>query len=301
MKRLFIAAAAALPMLFVLNSFAKEAEKTYTLRYRYKPGETVRWLVEHRSKVRATVSGSTQSTETLSISMKAWRVSKVNPDGTATFEHRVEWVDMRQKLTGRSEVRYDSRRDEKPPPGFETAAKSVGVPLSVVTMDPCGKIVERRDAKPRPPAAPETENQTPKHESCISIPLPEEPVPIGHTWTVPQNIDIPVPSGAVKRIKAVQRFTLEEVKTSVATIRVSTDVLTPIDDPAIESQLVQRESAGRVWFDIDAGRVLRQLMETDKHVVGFRGDASSIHYVNRFSERLAAGPARTAGKDANRD
>ncbi|NLE56792.1 MAG: hypothetical protein GX616_00415 [Planctomycetes bacterium] len=91
----------------------------------------------------------------------------------------------------------------------------------------------------------------------------------------------------MKRIQAVQQFKLEEVKTGVAVIRVSTDILTPISDPAIESQLVQREAAGRVWFDIDAGRVLRQEMETDKRVIGFRGDASSIHYVNRFTERLA--------------
>ena len=47
-------------------------------------------------------------------------------------------------------------------------------------------------------------------------------------------------------------------------------------------------------FDIDEGRVLGQQMDIDKHVVGFRGEASSIHYVNRFSERLVAEPARTA-------
>ncbi|MBU4273005.1 MAG: hypothetical protein KKA28_14185 [Planctomycetes bacterium] len=285
------AAVLMLPTILALAVFAGEPEKKYTLRYQYKPGETIRWRVEHRSKVRATVSGSTQTTETLSISMKAWRVSEVRPDGAATFEHRVEWVDMRQNLTGRSEVRYDSRTDEKPPAGFESAAKSVDVPLSVITMDVRGNIIGRRDIKPRPSVAPD--KQTPDHDGWITIPLPEKPAPVGHTWTIPQNIDIPLPSGGVKRIKAVQKFTLEEVKTSVAVIRVSTDILTPISDPAIESQLIQRESAGRVWFDIDAGRVLRQQMETDKHVVGFRGDASSIHYVNRFSERIVTGPANS--------
>ena len=85
---------------------------------------------------------------------------------------------------------------------------------------------------------------------------------------------------------------MEEVKTGVATIRFSTDVLTPVTDPMVESQLVQRESVGRVRFDIDEGRILSQQIDIDKHVVGFRGDASSIHYVNRFSERLA--PAEIA-------
>ena len=89
------------------------------------------------------------------------------------------------------------------------------------------------------------------------------------------------------------------MKTGVATIRVATEILTPVTDPAIESQLVQREATGWVRFDIDAGRVLGQQLDIDKHVVGFRGDASSIHYVNRFSEHLVSEPAKTAAKTAD--
>jgi hypothetical protein len=227
--------------------------------------------------VNASVSGSTQTTETLSISMKAWRVVAVETDGTATLEHRVEWIDMRQQLSGCNEVRYDSRKDREPPPGFADAARSVGVPLADVTLNAQGKVLRRERKLP---------GGATQNDGWITIPLPEQPVPVGHAWSMPQDIDLPLPSGGVKRFKAVQQFTLEEVKNGVATIRVSTDILTPITDPAVEAQLVQRESAGRVWFDIEAGRVLNQQMDTDKHVVGFRGAASSIHYVNRFSERL---------------
>jgi len=287
-----------LTMVAAAAAQTENQQKTYLLRYQYKPGETIRWQVEHRSKVRATVSKSTQTTETLSISMKAWRVSEVKPDGTATFEHLVEWVDMRQQLTGRAEIRYDSRTDKTPPEGYKTAAASVGVPLAVITMDPSGKIVQRKDlrAQPKPaPAGDESTDAAAPHENWITIPLPKEPAAVGESWNIPQDIDVPLPSGGVKRIKAVQQFTLEEVKTGVAMIRVATNILTPITDPAIESQLVQRESAGRIWFDIDAGRVIRQQLDIDKHVVGFRGDASSIHYVNRFSEKLVA----DADADAN--
>ncbi len=261
---------------------ADNAQK-YLLRYKFQPNETVCWDVEHRSKVRATVSRTTQTTETLSKSLKCWRVFDVQPDGTTAFEHRVDWVDMRQKLTGREEVHYDSRKDKKPPIGFETVAKSIGVPLAVVKMDTRGKVLqrERRGKKPS-----ETQQSLPENESLLTIPLPEKPVAIGETWSLPQDFDIPLPAGTVKKVKAVQQFTLEEVKTGVATIRFATEILTPITDPAVESQLVQRESAGRVRFDIDAGRILSQQIDIDKHVVGFRGEASSIHYVNRFSEHL---------------
>ena len=100
----------------------------------------------------------------------------------------------------------------------------------------------------------------------------------------------------MKKIKAVQQFKLESVKTGVATIGISTQILTPITDPAIEAQVVQREGEGTVRFDIDAGRVLGQQRDIDKHVVGFRGEASSIHYVNRFSEEFVPEPVVVAKK-----
>jgi hypothetical protein len=282
-------AVAAAVAIVALSAVAGEAEK-YTLRYKFHPGETLRWQVEHKSKVRATVSGSTQDTETLSTSVKAWRFADVQPDGSATFEHRVEWVDMRQTLTGRKEVRYDSRTDAKPPAGFEDAAKSVGVPLAIIKIDANGKVLGRQEKTPR--AAKGSTKSAPQNEGWITIPLPDGPVPVGHKWTLPQDIDVPLPSGTVKKVKAMQQFELQGVKTGVATIRVATEILTPITDPGVESQLVQREISGVVRFDIDEGRILSQQMDIDKHVIGFRGDASSIHYVNRFSERLLPGPKR---------
>jgi hypothetical protein len=283
---MFLLAAASLTV-------AAEAEK-YNLHYSFHSGETIRWKVEHRSNVRTTVSGTTQTAETVSLSVKAWQVIDVKPDGTTTFQNTIEQVDMRQLLSGCDEVRYNSRTDDKAPPGFEDTAKSVGVPLATITVDATGKVLQRHDTKPRPAGAPK--DPVALHESWITIPLPTEAVPIGHTWSLPLDMDIPLEGGAIKKVKAMQQFTLEDVKTGVATIRVSTEILTLITDPAVESQLVQRESSGRVRFDIDAGRIIGQQMDIDKHVVGFRGDASSIHYVNRFSEQLMPEQIKTAEK-----
>ncbi|HUT13612.1 MAG TPA: hypothetical protein VMY42_24205 [Thermoguttaceae bacterium] len=267
--------------LFVLTLTATSAVRAetekYVLRYRFQPGETLRWEVVHEVQIRTAVSGTTQNAETSSRSVKAWQVGDVELDGSATFEHLVEWVDMRQKLYGRQPIRYDSRSDEKPPAGFQQVAASVGKPLSAVTMDALGKIVRREQKLDRPGA---------QNEGPMTIPLPEDPVAVGETWSFPEDISVRMNTGAIKTIKARQSFTLESVKTGVATVGVATRVLTPIDDPAVESQLIQRESAGSVRFDIEAGRVLSQQMDVDKHVVGFRGQASSIHYVTRFTERL---------------
>jgi hypothetical protein len=280
--------------LTVASSVVAAESETYSLRYKFQPGETVRWEVEQRSNLRGTVSRDTQTADTVSISVKAWRVTDVKPDGTATFQYSVEWADMRNSLSGRSEVHYDSRNDAKAPAGFEDVAKSIGVVRSTVTMDATGKVLHRQDTTSRPAVAPK--KPAVQEEGWMTLPLPKEAIPIGHTWSLPVDMDISLEGGVLKKVRALQRFTFEEVKTGVATIRVSTDILTPITDAAVESQVMEREAAGKVRFDIDAGRIIGQQMDVDKHCVGFRGDASSIHYVNRFSERLLPDQVKTAEK-----
>lgn len=261
----------------------------HVLRYTFQPGETVRWKVVHRNTVHTTVAGTTQTAETISSSVKVWRIKDAAPDGTVTFEQSVEDVDMRQQLTGRDEVRYNSRTDEKAPVGFEHLAESVGVTLAVVTMDARGKILKRRRSKVKAAAG---------GEGPITIPLPHEPVGVGQNWSRPHDLDLPLPGGGVKKIKTVQQFTLLSVKTGVATIRVDTQILTPVDDPAIEAQLIQHQSSGTVRFDADAGRIIAQQMDLDKKVIGFRGGASRLHYLTRFTEELLPSRAKTArGKE----
>jgi len=269
------------------ENHAPPGAATYTLRYVFRPGQTMRWDVTHRLSVRTSISDTTQIAETSSTSVKVWRVQQVAADGTATFEHRVEDVDMRQKLTGREEVRYNSRTDKHPPPGFQDVARSLGVTLAVVTLDNKGKLIKRQRLVGKGDANAETQ---------IAIPLPEEAIPVGYTWSRPSQQDVTTPNGLYKKVLTLQRFTLESVKTGVATISVETQILTPIHDPALEAQLIQFGSRGAVRFDVDAGQVLGTQMDLDKQVVGFRGAASSIHYLTRFTERLRSQSTEVAAK-----
>ena len=261
----------------------------YTLRYKFQPGQSLHWKVEHRCRIRTTVAASTQNAETTSISEMVWRVTDVQPDGAATFEHSVDWVDMRQQLTGSKEVHYDSRTDLVAPRGFEYLAQSVRVPLSIVTLDAKGKVLHRKRFPVKAAAGGEGE---------ITLNLPEEPVAVGRQWTTPHDIELPLPGGGIRKVKARQVFDLLAVKTGVATIHVATQILSPIHDPAVEAQLIQYESAGTVRFDIDGGRILAQEMDVDKGVVGFRGEASSIHYLTRFTEEFTALQPAVATREA---
>lgn len=256
----------------------------YTLRYKFKPGQTLRWEVVHRARVETAIAGVSQTVDTYSRSIKVWRVTAVASDGTATFENSVEQVEMRQKSSGRMERRYDSQTDKNPPPEFQGVAQSIGVPLWSITLDPLGKIVKREILKAKPGT--ETQGQ-------ITLPLPQDPVAVGQTWTLAYESELAGNDGTVRRVKIQQRFTLESVEENVATIRVSSQVLTPVREPAVEALLVQREASGRVRFDIDAGKVLEEQMEIDKEVVGFAGKASTMHYRTRLTEKYL-GPSEAA-------
>lgn len=259
-----------------------------TLKYKFRPGEVLRWQVTHRARVRTTVQGTTQTAETLSRSVKVWRVLDVDTAaGTATFEYRVESVDMQHRLTGRDEVRYKSDEPGDPPAGFEDVARSVGVPLSRITLDTSGKIMVR-----------EKQQAGSSEEGQLTVPFPDRPIRVGETWSQPHDIVVTLEGGVNKTIQTRQDFTLTEVKGPIATITIETKVLTPVHDPQVEAQLVQRYTTGSVRFDIEAGRIVGQQMDLDKRVVGFSGEASSLHYETRFTEELLPPQPQTARQPA---
>ena len=164
-------------------------------------------------------------------------------------------------------------------------ARAVGVPLALVTIDDQGKVLRRKQNFVKAAVAGQGE---------ITIQLPEQAVAVGSHWSSQNYIDVPLPDGGLRRIRAMQSFKLQSVKTGVATISMSTQILTPIHDPAIEAQVLQYETTGSVRFDVERGQILGRQLDVDKSVVGFRGEASSIRYIGRSTEEYLPAPAKVA-------
>jgi hypothetical protein len=267
---------------------APDKSAKYDLKYKFTTGEVVRTEVIHRATVQSTIDGSTQRAETQSKSIKAWQIKSVGEDGAITFVHRVESIEMWQRMQGREEIRYNSLTDKEPPAGYEDVAKAVGVPLTIATMDCRGKILKRQEKRAQPVSV----------STQMTMPLPEGPIAIGESWSSPVEIEV-IKDNLPKKIQTRQKFTLEKVSADLATISVDYQVLTPVNDPAIEAQLIQRMSSGTVKFDIVAGRVAGQQLDLDRHVIGFSGAASSMHYVTRFTEEALKAPVKTARKKSD--
>jgi len=248
-----------------------------TLQYRFHQGERLDMEVAHRALTETTVGATSQATETATDSRKTWTVVAVDPEGHATLEHSVDDVTMTSRTSDRGQIRWSSRGDEPAPPGYEQVKASLGVPLSRLVVDPSGRVLERRDLRPCPPSS---------TGDLVVVPLPEDPVSEGAEWTVPQEVVVEIPGGLRKAVRTRLRYRLVSVRDAIATIRVDTTVLTPIDDPRLESRLLERIWNGEIEFDIERGRVLRRTTGIDRRVVGFEGPESSVRYKSSLEERL---------------
>jgi hypothetical protein len=266
------------------SNTTKATDEKHLLRYHFRTDDVLRSKVTQQTKIETTIGGTTQTATMASISIKAWRVTDVSANGQITFDTMIEAIDMRQQMSGRQEVRYNSQTDPKAPPGYESAAASVGKLLTTITIDATGKLI-RREKKHQIGV----DNQN----AQVVVPLPDEPVSAGEPWSVPSDVVVSLDGGQTKTLTIKNRYQIEKVENGIATISVQT-ILPPLNDPKIRAQLIQRMTKGAIRFDIKAGRVISQQTDLDEQVIGFSGGGSNLQYVGRFSEELITGETKAA-------
>jgi hypothetical protein len=255
----------------------------YELKYRFQVGEVLRTRTSQQSRVETMIGGSTQVAEMSSISEKSWQVKKVDEQGNVTFETRWDAIEMKQKMTGREEVRYNSRTDKTAPAGYEQIASVIGIPLSLVTIDPRGKLLKREAANDKTRNL--HEQSTYQANQQLFLPLPAEAVTLAQPWSTPTEIKISLSKDAQRTVQARQRYSIDTVANNIATI-VHETILPPLNDPEIRAQAIQQMGKGTIKFDLKSGRILQQISQVDERVIGFHGQDSSIHFESKFTEEI---------------
>ena len=269
--------AAPLCLLLALAANAGEQpDETFLLRYTFEPGEAYRTRVVHLVSVETTIQGVTETAKTRSVSTKTWQIEDAS-DEQITFTYLIESVAMWHQVSDRHEVRYDSTKDAEPPVEYQNVAQTIGQPMATIRIAPNGRIIGRKNVRPQfNPGIGE-----------LTVPLPETAVPVGHQWATEGELPLRArPEDPIRRIRIRQVYRLEKVQTGVATIAVRSHLVTPVNDPALEAQLVQRLRKGHIKFDVDEGRVLSQQMDADEMVIGFNGPESNMKYLSRLTEEL---------------
>lgn len=268
---------------------AQDAAGKFTLRHRLKAGEIVRTRTEHIANTVTRFQTTEDVSESRSVSDKVWEVKSVSPEGLMTFEYRLEAVDMFQKRGDNEPVVYNSRTDKEAPTIYSKVAETITKPIAEVTIDSSGTVIERDKQSKLPPLG----------MGELAVPLPKEAVELGAQWSIPREIRVQLENGTYKTIKIREQYTLEKVSAGVATIRVLSQPLTPVEDSSVEAQLMQQMSQGVIKFDIDKGRLISKQFDWDDEVVGFHGAETAIKYVARFTEEAVEAPARAATKSTS--
>ncbi len=259
----------------------------YTLRYKLRLGEKLHYEVTHVAKTMTRIRGAEEVSQVHTISRRHWDVIDAAKDGEMTFDHVVDSVEMTQQQGESEEIRWDSTSGKDAKPQFAPVAEQLGSKLATLTISPTGEEINRED---------HGGTRASLGMGSLALALPQEPLAVGGTWTVPREIKTRTESGEVKPIKIRDLYTLEKVQTGVATISIKSELLTPISEESIKAQVVQQLSNGTLRFDIDNGRMLSKQLDWDETVVGFQGPNSLMEYRSRMTEKLMDDTPRTAKK-----
>ncbi len=166
--------------------------------------ELVRWEVVQQARVRTTVGDYPGCGVRHPI-----RQIMADSRGSAgrrrsLLNTRWSLSDMWQKLTGREEVRYNSRSGQDPPRGFEAIAQSVNVPLATVTMDARGRDSEADSSPGENPA---------RHRAADDHPVAGAARSAGrYSGLFPTRSNCPWKMRSLKVVKVTEIYKLREVK-----------------------------------------------------------------------------------------
>lgn len=263
---------------------ADEGGAKYLLRYSLRTGEKLDFEVTHAAKTKTRISGSEEVSQVHTVSRRHWDVTAAS-DTEMTFNHLVDAVEMTQQQGTAEEVRWDSESGQPAPAIFARVAEQIGKTLSTVTVNARGQETARED---------NGGTKASLGMGSLTLALPEQPIAVGESWSVPREVKVRSEDGSVKPIKIRELYTLEKVKTGVATLSLRSEPLTPINEESIRAQVVQQLSNGVIRFDIDNGRMLSKQLDWDETVVGFQGANSLMEYRARLTEMLLDGVDRTA-------
>lgn len=267
-------------------------EKTYRLAYKYHTGDSVGYETVHKvwfiSEFKGTKETATNCTET----KKRYKVKQVHPDGSADLELVIDWVRMKVNFGGDDPgVEFDSKDpDAKSQTKFKDVYRIIGKPQTCVQCSSSGRILKVIQEQVANGAGGKAEIQLKdiagqEDASFLTI-FPESPIKIGDTWSEKFNTKVTVEGNLKQTIELKRTYKLESVTGNQATIAFKTAILTPFTNASVSIQLIQRETSGKLVFDLERGAVLTRMVDTDKTLIKPIGDNTAMRATSHLLERL---------------
>ena len=274
-----------------------QGKQTYKLAYKLKKGDVLKFSTNQNVATRVQGGGYTTESASRSTTEKSWKVVNVDRLGNITFSLTHDAVDMWTKTQDLpvdpenpvEPVTYNSKTDKEVPEMYKQTSQSIGKTLSIFSIAPNGKILNRQSNMP--------ENSF--SAGKVTIPLPEHPIQIGFVWNVPTVLEATDDNGENIQLKARIRYELARVEGRVAYIRFKTEILTPVTSEKVKSTIMQKITKGEVAFDIEKGHPVLKQVRWNEKAQGFAGPDSLLEFVGRMTEKVIAKPATTSTKTSN--
>lgn len=249
-------------------------------QFKWTNGQTLIYKVSQVTTATEKVADKTSETLTKLDLVKKWRVSAVDAAGVATLSMSLDKLRMETKNPAGEIMLFDSEAKEKSTPGMaEEMAKYVGVPLTVVRLDPRGQLIEVKESKFGPASRLQA-------DLPFKFALPAIPLAVEGAWERKYQIKLEPPHGAGENYAAVQKLTCKAIVGSQATIGVSTTIDGLPDSPADQIPLAPLQPSGEIVFDLAAGRLKTVRYKWSKEIAGQQGEGSKYIFSTTYLEEL---------------
>lgn len=264
-----------------------QKKQKYKLAYKLKKGEELKFTTSQSVTTKVQGGGVTEESASRSNSEKTWKVINVDRLGNITFSLTLDSIDMWTKTQDIpvdpkappvEPVSYNSETDKEIPDLYKQTAESVGKTLAVFSVAPNGKVLNRQSNL----------REANFGVGKVTVPLPEQPIPIGYVWNVPTVLEANDDNGKAIQLKAQIRYELANVQGQVAYLRFRTEILTPITSEKVKSTVMQKMTKGEIAFNIELGRPVMKQVRWNEKAQGFAGSDSLLQFVGKMTEKIAS-------------
>ncbi len=259
---------------------AEDANETYLLKYKFEPNQFVHYDVAHSQTYTHQKAEHRLKATTESKARKHYRVVSVSPDGVATLEPVIDHVVMSAREDNKTPLVWNSDNGpENCPAQFRATAERIGKPQVRMQFASSGELLSVVPLNTTPVSA--------SPEANFLLEFPSTAIPVGHVWSDEFSVDVNVTQTLKKPVTISRKYRLVSVEGSQAVIELKSTLLTPVREPEILAQLIQRTPQGTIVFDLDRGVLVSRELAIDKREVGALGDQSFLRVVSTYSERLS--------------
>lgn len=284
------------------------AEK-YKLEFKFRPNQILRYEVFNEQEITTKAREETEIQRNTTTTKRHYRVAALDQKtGVADLEMSIDWVYMKalwDKKDGTRPIPVEFQSDDpdKHPEQFRHVLASVGKPWATIRFRPTGNPVKVVSSAVKSSDGKSLTSETGADGALEAylIVLPEHPVAMGEIWYEKYDTVAHDEYKNRARVSIQRSYKLSKVEAGKATIELKTAILSPITNPSIASQLLLREVAGKIKFDIERGQIISKEWTVQNTVVNpIPGVTSLMKGSGRYSEKLIAeepAPERPAADD----